>query len=65
MTPGQTYANVSVTIINDDAFELTESFSASLSLVSPNTSRITIAPDEASITIEDDDSEFHGHDKSD
>ena len=60
MTKGQTYANISVPIINDDAFELTESFSASLSLVSPVTSRITIAPDEASITIEDDDSEFHG-----
>ena len=60
MTPSQTYANVSIPIINDDAFELTESFSASLSLVSPVTSRITIAPDEASITIEDDDSEFHG-----
>ena len=51
---------ISVPIINNDAFELMESFSASLSLVSPVTSRITVAPDEASITIEDDDSEFHG-----
>ena len=60
MTQGQTFAIISIPIINDDAFELTELFSASLSLISPLTSRITVDPDEANITIEDDDSEFHG-----
>ena len=59
ITEGQTSATIPVPIINDGAFELTESFSAALSLVSPLTPRITIAEDEASITIEDDDSEFH------
>ena len=60
MTPGDTFALISIPIIDDDAFELTESFSASLSLVSPITPRITVSPDEASVTIEDDDSEFCG-----
>ena len=60
MTQGQTSATIPVPIINDDAFELTESFSAALSLISPITPRITVAPNEAGITIEDDDSEFHG-----
>ena len=60
MTPGDTFALISIPIIDDDAFELTESFSASLSLVSPITPRITVSPDEASVTIEDDDSEFRG-----
>ena len=60
MNPGDTFALISIPIIDDDAFELTESFSASLSLVSPITPRITVSPDEASVTIEDDDSEFRG-----
>ena len=60
MTQGQIFATIPVLIINDDAFELTELFSAALSLVSPLTPRITVAPHEASIIIEDDDSEFHG-----
>ena len=60
MTPGQTFALISIPIINDDAFELTESFSASLSLASPMTPRITVDLNVASVTIEDDDGEFHG-----
>ena len=60
MTQGQTFANISIPIIDDDAFELTESFLASLSLISPLTSQIIVAPDEASITIEDHDSECCG-----
>lgn len=55
MTQGQTFALISIPIISDDAIELRESFLASLSLVSPL--QITVAPDVASITIEDD-SEF-------
>ena len=60
ITPGKTIAFISIPIISDDAFEQTESFLASLSVISPITSRITVFPDEASVTIEDDDSEFHG-----
>lgn len=50
MTPGQTFALISIPIINDDILELTEFFSANLSLVSPQTPRITVAPDVANIT---------------
>ena len=58
MTQGQTFANISIPIINDDAFELTESFSASLSVISPITPRITVDQDIANITIEDHDCEL-------
>ena len=62
MTQGQIFALISIPIINDTDLEPMESSLASLSLVSHNTTRITVAPNEASITIEDDDRdrEFQG-----
>ena len=60
MIPGQTFALISIPMINDDAIELTELVTANLSLISPITTRITVDPDEASVTIEDNDSEFCG-----
>ena len=59
MSRDQTSAQIPVTLINDTAFELRELFLASLSPVSPLSSRITIAPDAANVTIDDDDSELY------
>ena len=58
MTKGRNVFFIFVPIIIDDAFEVTESFLASLSLVSPLTTRITVDSDEATVIIDDDDGEF-------
>ena len=47
--------NVTVTIIGDTIFELTESFNAFLSFPGAPVPRVTLAPDSAQTTIIDDD----------
>ena len=49
---------INVTIINDNVFELTESFGISLSLPDSASSRVTLAADPAQVTILDDDGQF-------
>ena len=51
ITQGQRFTVLLIQIINDDAFELTEACSASLSLISSQNQDITVAPDTASIFI--------------
>ena len=51
------FLSVAVEIVGDNTFEALEVFTASLSLVSPNaSSQISINPQQANITIEDDES---------
>ena len=50
-----TTIDVTVTIINDTVFELTESFSVFLSFPGDPVPRVTLAPDSAQTTIIDDD----------
>ena len=49
---------INVTIINDNVFELTESFGISLSLPDSASSRVTLAADPVQVTILDDDGQF-------
>ena len=49
---------INVTMINDNVFELTESFGISLSLPDSASSRVTLAADPAQVTILDDDGQF-------
>ena len=49
---------INVTIINDNVFELTESFGISLSLPGSASSRVTLAADPVQVTILDDDGQF-------
>ena len=46
---------VPVPIIGDNIFELTELFSASLAFAGAPIPRVTLAPDSAEVTIQDDD----------
>ena len=55
--PGNTDTTINVTIMNDDAYELTETFSASLSFDGDPVPRVTLSPDAAVATILDDDGE--------
>ena len=58
LTPTMSSFNVNVSLINDTIFELTETFSASLSFLAGATHQsVTIAPANAQISILDDDSE--------
>ncbi len=49
---------VPVSLINDGVYELTETFSASLTFTSDVPPRTTISPNNANITIIDDESMF-------
>ena len=49
--PGQTTASVLVGIIDDDIYELTESFTAEATLQSPDNGQILIRPMETLISI--------------
>ena len=48
-------ADVSVPLIGDNAFELTELFGASLAFPGARPPRVTLAPDTAQVTVLDDD----------
>ena len=48
---------VPVDIVNDDRAEPTETFTGSLNLISPVSNRITVSPDQTTVSIEDDDRE--------
>ena len=52
--PGQTTQNVPVTIVNDNVFEETEQFMASLELVTTGVD-VQVIPAEATVNIFDDD----------
>lgn len=53
--PASTRFDVTVNISNDNIFEVTEYFSASLTLSSQPVERIAVDPDNTDITIFDDD----------
>ena len=53
--PGSTRLDVPVNIINDDVFEVTEDFSASLILVEGPADRVAVNPSRADVFILDDD----------
>jgi len=51
------FTSVTVTIVNNSIFESLETFTASLTLVSPaGNSQISIDPNQATVTIQDDES---------
>ena len=52
-----TQYTVPVTIVNDDRAEPTETFTGSLNLISPVSNRITVSPDQTTVSIEDNDRE--------
>ena len=52
-----TQYTVPVTIANDDRAEPTETFTGSLNLISPVSNRITVSPDQTTVSIEDNDRE--------
>ena len=56
--PSSTRTTISVNIMNDDAYELTETFSATLSFDGAPVPRVTLSPDAAIATILDDDGEL-------
>ena len=53
--PSTSHIDVSVTLLNDSIFELTEKFSATLSFPGDPLPGVTLSPDSAQITIFDDD----------
>ena len=57
LTFGPTYTStdISVTIININTYELTETFNETLTFPGDPNPRVTLAPDTAQITILDDD----------
>ena len=55
--PGNTATTIEVNILNDDAYELTETLNASLSFAGDPVPRVILSPDVAVTTIVDDDGE--------
>ena len=54
-TPTNTMTTITVSIANDDAYELTETFNATLSFNGDPVPRVTLSPATAVTTIVDDD----------
>ena len=55
---------VSIPLSDDNVYELTESFTASLGFVSIAVPLVSFSPDNAIVTITDDDSMFRYNDKN-
>ena len=61
--PAVSHFSVNVSLINDNSFELTESFQAGLRFPSPPLPRVTLYPAQGSIEILDDDGNNQGFDR--
>ena len=60
LTPAMSSFNVDISLTDDTVFELTEAFSTSLSFLAGETHQhVTVAPDNAQISVLDDDGEAY------
>ncbi len=60
-SPFNQFAQVRVPLTNDGVYELTETFTAGLSFVSSAIPLVSFSPDEATVTIRDDESKCHNN----